>query len=250
MKPFIRICKATLAIVAAAVFVFALCSCAASDKAIKNANKYLRDKYGNMKFELVEYTQNRTTNGWYVAKVNCVDTKTDFTMYISNVRMTDSYGVTYVNSQMEKKIKMGPLAAHVDNIKSVQWLNEFEDGFENYTFRTVDPKENFEVADVKALYKVELKNCKYVSDVAELIYDTMTMFEAFGAVLGKTTFVFEIDTYIYTVIADYSITDEFTKVQFIKEMNEKDAVAKKENFLNIISLDFTKAEVPEEPATN
>ena len=250
MKSFIRICKATLALAAAALFVFALCSCAASDKAIKNANKYLKDKYGNLDFELVDYTQNRTTNGWYIANVRCEDTKTDFVMYISNVRMTDSYGVTYVNAQMEKKVKMGPLAEHKDNVKSVQWLNEFEDGFENYTFRTVNPKQNFEVTDVKALYKVELKDVKSVSDVAEIIYDTMTMFEEFGTLLGKTTFTFEIDTYVYTVVVDYGIAEEYTEVQFVKEMTERDEEAKKSNFHNIISLDFTKKETPAETTTN
>ena len=246
MKVFNRICRAAVALFFALAFVFVICSCAASDKAIKNANKYLKDKYGNLNFELVDYTQNKTTNGWYIANVRCADTKTDFKMYISSVRMTDSYGVNYVNAQMEKKIKMGPLAARTDNVKSVQWLNEFEDGFENYTFRNVDPKQNFEVSDVKSIYKIELKNCKSISEVSEIIYDTMSMFEAFGTILGKTTFVFEINKYVYTVVADYSIVNKYNMAQFIKEMNERDAKEKESNFLNIISIDLTKTETPAE----
>ena len=240
MRVFNRICRAAVALFFALAFVFVICSCAASDKAIKNANKYLKDKYGDLNFELVDYTQNKTTNGWYIANVRCADTKTDFVMYISSVRMTDSYGVTYVNTVMEKKVKMGPLASHVDNVKSVQWLNEFEDGFENYTFRNIDPKQNFEVSDIKSIYKIELKDCKSVTEVAEIIYDAMSMFEAFGAILGKTTFVFEIDKYVYTVVADYNTTNKTDVAHFIREMNDRDAKEKESNFLNIISMDLTK----------
>ena len=104
MKVFIRLCRAAVLILFAVAFVFLMCACAASDKAIKNANEYLKDKYGNLDFKLIEYTQNKTTNGWYIANIRCNDTKTDFVMYISSLRMTDSYGVTYVNSIMQKKI--------------------------------------------------------------------------------------------------------------------------------------------------
>lgn len=242
MKVFRRICRATAVIFFAAALVFLMCACAASDNAIKKANKYLKDKYGNLNFELLDYTQNKTTNGWYIANVRCNDTKTDFVMYISSVWMTDSYGVTYVNAVMGKKIMMGPLAAHADNIKSVQWLNEFEDGFENYTFRTVDPKQSFEVSDISSIYKIELKDIKSISNVAEIIYDTMSVFEEFGAILGKTTFVFEIDKYIYTIVADYSVVNKSNEAQFIKDLNERDAKEKESNFLNIISIDFTKEE--------
>lgn len=246
MKVFNRICRATLAVLFAVAFVFLICSCAASDSAIKKANKYLKEKYGNLNFELIDYTQNKTTNGWYIANVRCNDTKTDFVMYISSVRMTDSYGVKYINAQMEKKIAKGPLAAHIDNIKSVQWLNEFEDGFENYTFRTVDPKQNFEVSDVSSIYKIELKDVKSISSAAEIIYDTMAVFEEFGAILGKTTFVFEIDKYVYTIVADYSTTNNTNEAQFIKDLKEYDAKEKESNFLNIISIDLTKGEKLEE----
>lgn len=246
MKVFRRICRATAVIFFAAAFVFLMCACTASDSAIKKANKYLKDKYGNLNFELLDYTQNRTTNGWYIANVRCNDTNTDFVMYISSVWMTDSYGVRYVNAQMEKKIEKGPLAAHAENIKSVQWLNEFEDGFENYTFRTADPKQNFEIYDVSSIYKIELKDVKSISNVAEIIYDTMTVFEEFGAILGKTTFVFEIDKYVYTVVADYSAVNKSNEAQFIKDLNECDAKEKESNFLNIISIDLTKEEKIEE----
>lgn len=245
MKVFRRICRATAVIFFAAALVFLMCACAASDSAIKKANKYLKDKYGNLNFELLDYTQNRTTNGWYIANVRCNDTKTDFVMYISSVRMTDSYGVKYVNTQMEKKIVKGPLAAHTDNVKSVQWLNEFEDGFENYTFRTVDPKQNFEIYDVSSIYKIELKDVKSISDVAEIIYDTMSVFEEFGAILGKTTFVFEIDKYVYTIIADYSVVNDSNEAQFIKDLNDRDIKEKESNFLNIISMDLTEREIVE-----
>lgn len=240
MKKTARIITAALLILTMTMATLLLASCTPPKKIEDSLSNYLTEKYGDLHFTINDITQNTTTNGWYVVKASCKDTNTDFVMYASTVRTTDSYSVNYTNAKMAEKIINGPMAEYKDNVKSVQWMSDYEDGYENYTFRTVDLSKEYELSDVSQLYKVELQNVEKINDVSSLIYNTIQNFESSGTFLEKTTFVFEIDSYLCTVIADYSSTSNNTEGVFIVNIGEKFEDAKQNNFLNIINIDVSE----------
>ena len=241
MKIIKRIAAFALAALMLSCMAFVFASCSEQDRLERESREYLKEKYGKTDFELVSYTQNKTTNGWYVANVKSVSDGVNFRMFISSVRKTDSYGVELVNKNMQQTLLEGPFAEIKDKIASVRWLGEFEDGYENHTFRNIDVKKNFDVSDIKTLDLVELKDCAVISHASAEIYDVIMSFEKYGVFIDKVTFTFEIGSFKYKVKCDYKFVSEYSRQAFIQYIYELNDEAKKNNPIGFISFDLTAA---------
>ena len=230
-----------------AALVLAIASCGRmSDKVVDEATDYLVKKYGDIGFEVSSYTQNKTTNGRYVVNVHCNETDTDFTMFMYSLRKTDGYSVTYANNVIQQKIMAGPLEPFSEYVSSVQWKNEFEDGLEDFTYRTMEIRDYTIEDDVDSLYLVQLDDCPYISNAAGLIYDVILSFEPMGVTLKEVSFVFEIGSYSYTVKADYGSATDLKRSEFVECIYNLDANAKSEEVVpNVISIDMTRPAVTE-----
>lgn len=240
-----KILKRAVAVVAVFAIVIAAVSCSAEDKVERNSKEYLEEKYGDLDFELVGYTQNKSTNGWYIMNARCNDTGVDFEMYVSSIRITDGYGVSYANATMEEKLINGAFEPYADRIESVTWLSEFEDGYENYTFKTVDISQDFEISDVKSLEKVVLKDCNLVSTAASVIYDMVLSLEEYGVVLGESEFDFTVGSFDYTVLVDYGGLDILSKDGFTAKMLSREREAKRSILATDVKVDFTASALME-----
>ena len=214
-------------------------SCKPSDKIQKQVDNYLKEKYGALDFELIGCSQNRSTNGWYVASIRCVDTDVIFSIYLSNVHVSDSYGVEYANKTMSNKLVNGPLSEYKDNIEIIQWLDLFEEDLEGYEFRNVDASVEYEAIDAKSLYRVDLKNCNLLSSAASIIYDIFMTMEENGVILGESTFYVEVGTHSYRITADYHGIDIFSKNDFIQAVSSQDKSKENEFYIGIIDIDVT-----------
>lgn len=221
-----------------AVLLLSACS-GKEDKIIGRATNYLVEKYGDLGFEILNYTQNKTTNGRFTLNVYCEETDTVFKMFMYSLRITDGYSVAYSNDMMQKKIMEGPLENLSENVSSVQWKNEFEDGLEDFTYRTMEMREYSISEDLESLYLVQLEDCPHISNAARIIYNVIISFEPYGALLSDTTFVFEIGSYSYTVKADYATATELRGDGFVKKVYELDSEAKSKSISSIISIDMT-----------
>jgi len=212
-------------------------SCKPSDKVQKQVDDHLKEKYGDLEFELIGCSQNRSTNGWYVASIRCVDTDVIFSIYLSNVHVSDSYGVEYANKTISKKLLNGPLSEYKNNIESIQWLDIFEDDLEGYEFRSVDASVEYEAIDAKSFYRVDLKNCNLLSSAASTIYDIFITMEASGVTLGESTFYVDVGTHSYRITADYHGIDYFSKNDFIQAVLSQDESKENEFYIGIIDID-------------
>lgn len=234
-----KILKSAIAFIAVFAIVFSCVSCSDEDKVEKNGKEYLEEKYGDLDFEFIGYTQNKSTNGWYVANVRCNDTGVDFEMYISSIRITDGYGVSYANEMMEENLKSGVFAPYADKIESITWLSEFEEGYENYTFKTVDADSEYKAADIRSLENVVLKDCNLVSTAASVIYDMVIALEREGVLLNKSEFAFKVGSFDYTVTVDYAGMDMLHKSKFTSKMLEFEKQAKSNILQTNVKIDLS-----------
>ncbi|MBR0235018.1 MAG: hypothetical protein IJQ37_00990 [Clostridia bacterium] len=238
MKILKRILGLALAASMIACAVLVLASCSEQERLEKESREYLKEKYGKTDFELVSYTQNKTTNGWYVANVRSKSDGVEFRMFISSVRKTDSYGVELVNGNMQKALMDGPFAANKDRIARVRWLGEFEDGYENHTFRSMDITKKYDFSDIKTLDLVELKDCAVISHASNAMYEIITSLEEYGVFLDKVLFTFDVGSFKYKVKCDYEFVSEFSKQEFVQYVYTMNEEAKKNNPVGFISWEF------------
>lgn len=231
--------KSAIAILMILSALLVCVSCKPSDRIQNQVNDYLTEKYGDLDFELIGCSQNRSTNGWYVASIRCVDTDVIFSIYLSSVHVSDSYGVEYANKTISQKLLNGPLSEYKNNIESIQWLGLFEEDLEGYEFRNVDASVEYEAIDAKSFYRVDLKNCNLLSSAASTIYDIFITMEASGVMLGESTFYVDVGTHSYRITADYHGIDAFTKNDFIQAVSSQDKSKENEFYIGIIDIDVT-----------
>lgn len=231
--------KSAIAILMILSALLVCVSCKPSDRIQNQVNDYLTEKYGDLDFELIGCSQNRSTNGWYVASIRCVDTDVIFSIYLSSVHVSDSYGVEYANKTISQKLLNGPLSEYKNNIESIQWLDLFEEDLEGYEFRNVDASVEYEAIDAKSFYRVDLKNCNLLSSAASTIYDIFITMEASGVMLGESTFYVDVGTHSYRITADYHGIDAFTKNDFIQAVSSQDKSKENEFYIGIIDIDVT-----------
>ncbi len=119
---------------------------------------YLEEKYPDLEFEIKSYTQDTYTSGKYVFHIFCKTTEIDFQIYQSSFLTTDSYTVTYANMSVEKMLlEFFEESLPATPIKSVQWLDLYEDGNTGYKFREVDLSQiPSRVSDIENIYRIEL----------------------------------------------------------------------------------------------
>ena len=118
----------------------------------------MRKKYPNLEFEIKNCTQDTYTSGKYTFQVFCKTTEIDFLIYRLSFLTTDSYAVTYANLSTEKMLCtfFGKEFCETQ-IKSIQWLNLYEEGSTGYKFREVDiSRLPCTVSDIQGIYKIEL----------------------------------------------------------------------------------------------
>lgn len=231
--------KSVIAILMILSALLVCVSCKPSDRVQKQVDNYLKEKYGDLDFELIGCSQNRSTNGWYVASIRCVDTDVIFSLYLSSVHVSDSYGVEYANKTMSEKLLDGPFSVYKNNIESIQWLDVFEDNLDGYEFRNVDASVEYNAIDAKSLYRVNLKNCNLLSSAASTIYDIFLAMEANGVTLSESTFYVDVGTHSYRISADYHGIDAFTKNDFIQAVASQDKSKENEFYIGVIDIDVT-----------
>ena len=214
MKNIVGISKKTAAVLIAAV-MFAFASCSDDKKTEKRVYDYLGEKYPTSNFEIVNFTQNKTTNGWYIVNAVCTGDAVNFTLYVSPLDITDSYGVTAENLKMDKKIMTEILTEYEEYVARTKWLDEFEDGQENYAFRTVDMSCEYDISCITKMHSIEIENCDSVSSAAGLIYDIIRAFSEKGIFLADATFLFDIGECSYSVRADFDSTANVSRENFV-----------------------------------
>lgn len=232
--------KKIVALLLALTAAFVLCSCTPSEKVKNSVSKYLSEKYGALEFELIDFSQNKSTNGWCVVNMHCADTDVNFKMFVSTVRITDGYGVARANKQMKEMLLEGPFSSYADNVKSLDWLDEFEDGYENYSFREVDPNIEFSISSITNIDSVELEKFESLESVATAIYDMVKSLEEYCVYLKNIEITFEVDAREYVMNASYIGIMRYEKDKFIEKVCADGDVASETNIMATVVLDFTK----------
>ena len=242
----LRVISAALSVI---VFMVCLSSCSPSAKYQKKVKAYLDSKYGEMTYSLVSCEQNRQTNGRYEVVVYNEDTKETFDVYVySTIFITDSYSVDYANRKMKsllgEEIRYEDFASAIENI---QWLDRFNDGENNYSFRTVDMN-SLSVNDIKSLYSVSFTSYSIPSAMgaANVAYNFCMALKDRGIELEKVNFMFKVDKVDYvletsTKAAEYYGADYMRKL--IKERVESQNSLTFKS-VSTISIECTVADEP------
>lgn len=200
------------------LYLLAATSCQASDKVLQKINNYLTDEYPGKTFEVMSYTQKNETSGRYEVNAVCLDDNIEFEIYIySTIYASDSYSVLRANEQMEKAIRAELDSFYKNlsgNLKTIQWLDVYEDGAQGYSFRYVDSKKDYTLANLNntEIYKIEFADGLTISEVGGSIYDFMNDFYSYTPyVVGATTFVYTLNEITYEFTTDAQSIHEMGK---------------------------------------
>jgi len=182
------------AILFAVAFVLTICACTPSKKVQNKVQDYLDDKYKGMKFEFIDYTQDKETSGKYTIHVKCLTTNVDFEIFCTSMLTTDSYSVRWANSVMDTQINeaLGD-ARSLACVEEVQWLDLYAEDSNGYKFRDVDAGISYELKDVKEIYRIKLSELESANEAAQCIYMVMTALDKKEVELDQATFEFTVD---------------------------------------------------------
>lgn len=169
-------------------------ACAPSEKMEKRVYDYLENKYGDWGFELLDYTQDKATNGGYTVNARCGLTGVDFEIYVTSLLITDSYYVRSANATMDAQL-LGYFEGKeaLTGVSDIQWLDIYEDNSGGYRFREPDDTLSDDPQGVTDIYRIYLTNVPSANEAAQCIIMTLSILNANNVHLDSVTFDFELD---------------------------------------------------------
>lgn len=186
--------KIAAAVIAVVMLIAGIYACTPSKKVQDEVYDYLNEKYNGLEFSLLDYTQEKETNGRYTVSAKCLTTDVEFEIYVSSLFITDSYAVSYANSVMDPQIlNVLGNARSLACVEDVQWLDLYEKDSNGYRFDEVDPDISYDVKDVNEIYRIRLADIDSANEAAQCVYLVMTSLDKSGIELDYTTFEFTLD---------------------------------------------------------